>query len=131
MEITGLKKIELAKRAGMSRTTLDNILNATGSLVRQDTLSKLAKALGVPEPTIEPVLRLEGQPARLMTPMRLVRDARDLLGQAERLLLTPPPAASGGGDADPHSSALQGLEYLPAARSGRPKKRGNRRSGSR
>lgn len=78
---------DLARRAGVSRTTVYAILNAEGEETDQETVTKLAAALGVEAPRIARVLDVsDGEGPVASSPLALIQEAQALLGLASARL---------------------------------------------
>jgi transcriptional regulator with XRE-family HTH domain len=87
-----VKKVALATSSGISQDTLFRLLRGEGENVKQKTLDKIARSLGIPAPQIGKALLVaqEAEPS----PRLLLHRAQGLLQRVDRMLATSPAAGT-------------------------------------
>lgn len=83
-----MTRTELIRRSKIARATLYRLLSGESPVVEQETIDAIAVALKVPPPQVHVTFRGAGLPAELPTPtpLGLLREARALIAQAERMM---------------------------------------------
>jgi hypothetical protein len=125
--------LRLSKAAKVSRATLYRIVDGEAGEIDEETLGKIALALGVPRPRVVRMLyREDTYQIPLPTPSQMLREAQQLLRRAGKMAapgaISPPAAgASSGMSGDPVPQVLRKVREKKAESA---PKRSRRKSGN-